>query len=252
VATSHRMRKVATRPPASGPQLETFDATSVKRMSDPPKLEDLPDAELVRLMLAGNKKAGEVLLRRYLRAVRRIFLLNVSDPSVVDDLTQDTMLSCFRRLSSLERPESFRAWLFGIAYNKLKEHYRKKKKAQDRLECEELSAYDVEGPDAPFQVLAARHDARMLVEALRQLPLHTQQLLLHFYWDKLKRTEIAEIFDIPIGTVGSRLSYARVQLRDRMDRLEGGSRSLRDTTRPLEKWMVEVRDALRDPPSDRS
>jgi RNA polymerase sigma-70 factor, ECF subfamily len=219
-------------------------------MRESGKLEDLDDAELVRLTLAGDNRAGGTLLRRHLRPVRRVFQINVSDPVVVDDLTQDTMLGCFRRLSSLERPESFGAWVVGIAYNKLREYYRKKKQAQDRydqdgFDCDDLSAYDVEGADAPFQAIVARHDARVLVEALRQLPLRAQQLLLHFYWDKLKRTEIAEILAIPVGTVGSRLSYARKQLRDRMDAMEGEGRALGDTTRPLEKWQIAVRDAIR-------
>jgi RNA polymerase sigma-70 factor, ECF subfamily len=213
-------------------------------MSDSGTLEGREDAELVRLTLAGDKRAGGTLLRRHLRPVRRIFQINVSDPAIVDDLTQETMLGCFRRLSSLERPESFGAWVVGIAYNKLRDHYRKKKQGQDRFDWGALSAHDVEGPDAPFQVIVARHDARVLVEALRQLPLRAQQLLLHFYWDRLKRTEIAEILEIPVGTVGSRLSYARKQLRERMEAIEREGRSLRDTTRPLEKWQVEVRDAL--------
>ena len=211
-------------------------------MSDSEKLEGLDDAELVRRTLAGDKQAGGVLLRRHQRSVRRIFQINVSDPDAVDDLTQDTMFSCFRNLSALERPASFRAWMLGTAYNKLKDYYRKKKQAQSRFDYDALSAYEVEGPDAPFQVIVARHDARMLVEALRQLPLHTQQLLLYFYWDKLKRTEIAEILGIPVGTVGGRLCSARKQLRDHIDVLELAHRPLHDTTRPLEKWQHEIRD----------
>lgn len=219
----------------------TFDKTRVKRMSDSEKLEGLEDAELVRRTLAGDKRAGGVLLQRHQRSARRIFQINVSDPDAVDDLTQDTMLTCFRNLSVLERPESFRAWMLGVAYNKLKDYYRKKKQAQSRIDFDALSACEVEGPDAPFRELVARQDARVLVEALRKLPLHTQQLLLHFYWDKLKRTEIAKALDIPVGTVGSRLSYARKQLRDHMDALEIAHRPLHDTTRPLEKWQRELR-----------
>ncbi|HLT37195.1 MAG TPA: RNA polymerase sigma factor [Enhygromyxa sp.] len=220
-------------------------------MSDSENYDDLDDAELVRRTLAGDRRAGSTLLRRYRPDVRRIFQLNLSDRDVIDDLTQDTMLGCFRGLSNLRNPESFRAWLLGIGHNKLKEHYRKKKQqpAHDPLDWDQHSACDVEGPDAPFQEIVSRHDARMLVEALRQLPLRTQQLLLHFYWDKLKRTEIAENLGIPVGTVGSRLNYARKQLQERMRALEGEGQSLHDTTRPIEKWQMQVRDALRDPDS---
>lgn len=214
-------------------------------MSESTKLEGLDDAELVRLTLAGDKRAGGVLFRRHFRAVRRIFQINVSDPAAVDDLTQETLLGCFRGLHGLERPESFRGWAVGIAYHKLHEYYRKKKQAEARFDCGELSAVDVEGPDAPFQEIVARHDARVLVAALRQLPLRSQQLLLHFYWDRIKRTEMAELLGIPVGTVGSRLSYARKLLRDRIEAFEKEVRPLHDTTRPLEKWLVEVRDAAK-------
>lgn len=214
-------------------------------MSDSTYHDNLDDGELVRRTLAGDKRAGEVLLRRHFNCVRRNFRLNVSDPATADDLTQETMMQGFRGLSTLERPERFRAWLSGIALNKLRDYYRGKHSARHREECvDALSAYDVEGPDAPFQVIADRHEARILVEALRQLPLRTQQLLLYSYWDKLKRTEIAEIFKIPVGTVGSRLSYARKQLHERYAALEFGGKPLRDTTRPLEKWQNEVREPV--------
>jgi RNA polymerase sigma-70 factor (ECF subfamily) len=214
-------------------------------MSDSTKLEDLDDAELVRRTLDGDKRAGGVLLRRHTRAVRTVFQLNVSDPDFVDDLTQETMLGCFRRLSTLECPASFRAWVVGIAYNKLREYYRKKKRSPDRLDSDELSAFEAEGPHAQFQVIVEKHEARKLVAALRQLPLRTQQLLLHFYWDRLKRTEIAKLLGIPVGTVGSRLSYARTQLHDRMTAQERERRPLHDTTRPVEKWQLEVRKAAK-------
>ena len=213
-------------------------------MSDSEKLEGLDDAELVRRTRAGDNRAGGVLLQRHQRSVRRVFQLNVSDLDAVDDLTQETMLTGFRNLSALERPESFRAWMLGVAYNKLKDYYRKKKLAHSRIDYDAVSACDIEGPDAPFQVIVARHDARALVEALRQLPLHTQQLLSYFYWDKLKRPEIAEILGIPVGTVGGRLSYARKQLRDRLDALEIAHRPLHDTTRPIEKWQLWLRGSV--------
>jgi RNA polymerase sigma-70 factor (ECF subfamily) len=200
-----------------------------------------PDAALVSRTLDGDKRAGEMLLRRHYRAVRRIFQINVSDPELVDDLTQETMLGCFRRLSTLENPAGFRAWVVGIAYNKLRDYYRQKKRVQERLDVGELSAFDVAGPDATFQVIANNQEARKLVAALRGLPLHTQQLLMHFYWDRLKRTEIAELLGIPVGTVGSRLNYARKQLLDRMTEQEREGRPLHDTTRPVEKWQSELR-----------
>ena len=90
-------------------------------------------------------------------------------------------------------------------------------------------------------MIVNNQEARKLVAALRGLPLHTQQLLLHFYWDRLKRTEIAELLGIPVGTVGSRLNYARKQLLDRMTEQEREGRPLHDTTRPVEKWQNELR-----------
>ncbi|HVI01887.1 MAG TPA: sigma factor [Enhygromyxa sp.] len=147
-------------------------------MSDSEKLEGLDDAELVRRTRAGDNRAGGVLLQRHQRSVRRVFQLNVSDLDAVDDLTQETMLTGFRNLSALERPESFRAWMLGVAYN------------------------------------------------------------------KLKRPEIAEILGIPVGTVGGRLSYARKQLRDRLDALEIAHRPLHDTTRPIEKWQLWLRGSV--------
>jgi RNA polymerase sigma-70 factor (ECF subfamily) len=175
------------------------------------------DAELVRRALAGDKRAESKLLQRHLVAVRKFFRRSVRDPFAVEDLTQETMLACLLRLRTIEHPECFGGWLIGIASNKLKDYYRESKRARRRPgRLDAPWAVAGEDADTPFCTVAAEHDKRMLAELLDQLPLPTKQLLLHFYWDELGRSEVGEILGIPPGTVGSRLCYARKQLRARL------------------------------------
>jgi len=119
------------------------------------------------------------------------------------DLASETFTRAFagRKRFDSRRGEP-RAWLFGIAHNLLRRHYRDEER---RLRA--LSRYDIAAMDEPG-------DEPRLAEALHSLAREERDTLLLFAWADLDYAEIAEALDIPIGTVRSRLHRARAHLRE--------------------------------------
>jgi RNA polymerase sigma-70 factor (ECF subfamily) len=133
---------------------------------------------------------------------------------LADDLAAQTFLVAFDRRASFDLSrESARPWLFGIAVNLMRRHLRDVRRG--------LSAYARTGVDPVldgFDGAEARADAaalrRPLAKALATLPKPELETLLLHAWAELSYAEIAETLAIPVGTVRSRISRARVRLRE--------------------------------------
>jgi RNA polymerase sigma-70 factor (ECF subfamily) len=206
-----------------------------------------PDAELVERSLRGDARASALLVKRHIRAVRRVFANKLREREAIEDLTQETLLGCFERLSTLARPESFRAWVLEIARHKLHSYFRANGRSRGRVErVDESREYPCERSDAVIRAIEARDAARTLAAALGHLPRHSQLLVFHHYWHERPRTEIAAALGIPVGTVGSRLWYARKQLGELIAALESDRGALADAGDSLERWQGELGEAGAD------
>lgn len=133
-----------------------------------------------------------------------------------DDLTAETFAIAYRRWGDLDPLRPVRPWLYGIAANLVRHHWRGERRM--------LRAYARTGVDPVIQTdetLLERLDAEArrpaLAEALAELgPLEREVLLLHA-WLELSDPEISEALSLPLGTVKSRLHRSRQHLRNRLD-----------------------------------
>ncbi|MEN9923838.1 MAG: hypothetical protein RIS09_1352 [Actinomycetota bacterium] len=143
------------------------------------------------------------------------------DPNSAEDLTQETFLKAYAAFDQFESGTNIKAWLFRIMQNTFISQYRKESKAPhqtsvDELEDWQLSALESTAtttlPSAEMQALRSMPDT-VIVEALKQLP---EEFRIPVYLadaEGFSYAEIAEILDIPMGTVMSRIHRARVRLR---------------------------------------
>ena len=136
----------------------------------------------------------------------------------------------------------FRSYLFSIAANILREHLRERYRGQ-RFDPEKSSVADVNLP-GPSTAMGARREQVLLLEALRRLPLDDQIVLELFYWEEMKSIEIAEVLDLPHGTVRSRLRLARERLRGHVDELARSPSELESTIGGLDRWAADLRRQL--------
>ncbi len=189
------------------------------------------DYELLAAWRGGDREAGQQLFARHFPAVSRFFKNKLD--SGVDDLIQDTFLACVESADSFEGRSSFRTWILAIARNKLYMHYRRKRGRQ----VDELaeSVADLGCETGSFgSWLAQAQEQRLLLAALRRLPLQTQTMLELYYWEELGGPDLALVLGLEYNTLRSRLARAREALKVQVERLAGDPSLAATTLRRLE------------------
>jgi len=194
------------------------------------------DVELLAAWQAGDRSAGDRLFVRHFPAVDRIFQNKVG-PDHIRDLVQRTFMVCFERPDSFRQATSFRAYLLGVAYNLLREHYRAVRRNHEDVDSR--SVLDLGA--GPSTLIGAREEQRLLLEALRSVSLEDQALLELYYWEDLTGPEIAAILGVPEDTARSRLRRARIRVGEALERLASSRALLESTVENLESWARSVR-----------
>lgn len=199
------------------------------------------DETLLETWRAGDRAAGEALLRRHFDALFGFFRGKLDDRAVVEDLVQRTMLAVFRGREGFRSDASFRTWLFAIARNELCGQLRRAQRNPEPVDFGEVSVAELSGA-GPNTVVGRLQHARLLLEALRRIPLDLQIAIELTYWEDLSATEVAAVLDVPPGTVKSRLRRAREALHEAMLALGSPSAAAHDTVENLDGWAARVRD----------
>ena len=182
------------------------------------------DTELLSAWRDGDRDAGDELLRRYFDAVCRFFRGKLGDD--VEDLIQRTFLDCVESRDRV-REDGFRAYLFTVARNRLFDHLRAAQRRPERVDISLRSVEDL--GTSPSTKLARTEHERLLIRALRSIPLDYQIALELAYWEQLSGREIAVVLGIAENTVRSRMSRARAALREQLEQL-AASPELSDST----------------------
>jgi len=175
-----------------------------------------PDTALVGRCLKGDEAAWEGLVRLHTRRVYAICYRFTGGADSANDLTQEVFLRVFRSLSSYS-PESgtFRVWLTRLTRNLLIDHYRKTRKEkvvdsiEDRLPQLEASAAGDARADSR---LASREASELLQVALEKLSPDLREAVILRDLEELEYREIADVLNVPEGTVKSRISRGRAEL----------------------------------------
>ncbi|MCB9718082.1 MAG: sigma-70 family RNA polymerase sigma factor [Myxococcales bacterium] len=195
------------------------------------------DAELLVAWRAGDEDSGRALLVRHFRPLTRFFRNKVDVG--VEDLIQRTMLVCLEHADRLRDASSFRAYLFTIARNELYRHLRRGRAELDLTLC---SIHDLQ-PSQGTQ-LVRREEQRILLAALRRLPLELQVTVELYYWESCTYPELAEILGVHRETIKSRLRRAKELLRERIAEIEGGAELSEASIEQLEDWARALRHHL--------
>ncbi len=173
------------------------------------------DAELVRLALSGSERASRELVRRYERPVFNLIVRMVRDSALAEDLSQETFIKVFSRLGQYDAGYKFARWILKIAHNTAIDHLRRPNPATSSLDDQENAATgqlaDAATP-SPFLVAERRELAAVLDAAIDRLRPEYRQVVVLRYQEELDYDEIADILDLPLGTVKSYLHRARLEM----------------------------------------
>lgn len=204
----------------------------------------MTDAELFLRWRDGDSEAGDELFGRHFKALFRFFRGKVRTGA--DDLVQETFLACVRGRDGIRSGSSFRAYMFVVARRLLGQQYARK---DDRVapDFNEMSLAALSpGPSA---IVAKQQEDRLILEGLRQLPLDYQICLELHEWEGLSGRELAEVLDVPEGTIRSRLRRGRIRLGEAVEQLAKSPALLRSTKTRLEDWASAIRELVDDPAS---
>ena len=150
----------------------------------------------------------EDLLRQHISILQRFILFRISHRYDAEDILQDTCAAAARNWDELKNPAAFKGWLLSIARNKCADYYRKKAK-QKEIPMEAL-------PEAcAARGLYGRKDETAVAETLDLLDRQEKQILYLYYFREWPQERIAQWMNIPVGTVKSRLHYAREHFREK-------------------------------------
>ena len=147
------------------------------------------------------------------------------NPADAEDLVQETMLRAYRAFDSFEAGTNLKAWLFRILTNAYINTYRKKQREPQKVSADEMDDFDLyqelKGHDPQYQqtpeniVLDSLVDSD-IIEAIEDLPEQFRMAVMLSDVEDFSYAEMAEIMDVPMGTVMSRLHRGRKALQKRL------------------------------------
>lgn len=201
-------------------------------------MSNMDDQSLVEAWRAGDRQAGEALFRRHFQSVTRFFRNKFS--AGIDDLVQQTFLALLEGRERLASGANVRSYLFGIAHNVMRANLRAlaKQRAFDPA-----SSAIVDLDPSPSTMVGQCQEQRLLLLALRRIPIEAQVTLELVYWEQLNAAEIAEILGVPHSTMRSRIQRARQLLQQAIEKLGESPALIVSTLGGLDDWALAVRKA---------
>lgn len=194
----------------------------------------LPDAELVKLAQAGDTRGFDELVRRYQDKVYRLCFKILRHEDDASEALQDAFLSAFRGLRNFKAESTFSTWLYRIATNASLMKYRKRRDGHVSLEQSQSNNENSETmqlPDwsqQPAQDLLDAETREVMAEGIQRLPEELRTVFVLRDVQDMSNAEVAEVLDLSVAAVKSRLHRARRSLRDWLDRYFRDRLSRRD------------------------
>lgn len=196
-------------------------------------MKTLQDDLLIRRAQAGDGEAFEQLLLAHQKQVYNLCYRMVQDPDDALDLSQETFLRVWRCLGQYQFASAFSTWLYRLCSNLCIDFLRRKKRRQtvpltfEDAEGEEQTLSVADPAPSPEEQVELTLTRETMAAAMAQLPPEHRLILQLRVVEQLPYEQIAQILDVQIGTVKSRLSRARSNLKKILERgnLSGGSSS---------------------------
>jgi RNA polymerase sigma-70 factor, ECF subfamily len=182
--------------------------------------DELSDADdSVARLRRGDLDALAAVMAQYQHRLYRFLLRLAQDPALADDLFQQTWIRVIERVGRYDSRRQFAPWLFSVARNLAIDTLRKRRLASlDAVEdggiapIERLAAVERD----PLEQLLEFERGAALAAALEGLPVIHREVLVLRFEEEMKLEEIAEVIDVPLSTVKSRLLRALESLRGRL------------------------------------
>ena len=180
----------------------------------------VPDDVLIRAALSGEEEAFRVLMERYKSRAFHVALGIAGDPDDALDVVQEAFVKAYYNLKEFRFGANFYTWFYRLLVNQAIDRWRKTSRSQavpldEKWLSEEVSPPDsVAYPRTPEELAENRQLSDAIARAIAGLPEYHRAVILLREVDGLAYEEIAKTLNCSVGTVMSRLHYARAKLKD--------------------------------------
>lgn len=187
-------------------------------MGNESEIKPVADEELMMAFVNGSESAFDELVNRYAPKITNFAYRQVAHFATAEEIAQDTFIAVFRKKHTYNPEYRFSSWLYKIAVNLCRMHFRKAKSLPATLSIEEsreegrssLDAVLVDGGESPAATLGRKDAERRLQEAVLSLPVKQRQVFTLSFYEEMSYDEIARLVGCSPGTVASR-KHAAVQ-----------------------------------------
>ena len=202
------------------------------------------DVQLIQRVLDGDDTAFSTLVKKYQRSVHALAWRKVGDFHIAEDITQETFLKAYQRLSTLKEPQSFASWLYVIAANCCKAWLRKKRLRTQALE----TASGAEVGKATYSGYVSAENARTTAEAQREvvkkllakLQESERTVITLYYLGGMNYEEISKFLGVSVAAIKNRLYRARNRLKKEEPMIREALENFQVTPNLTENIMQEV------------
>jgi RNA polymerase sigma-70 factor, ECF subfamily len=190
-------------------------------MPGTPDLRTLADEDLMQLLRRGDPRAFEAVYDRHSGAAFSLAYRMVGRGNVAEDVVQEAFLSIWRSGARYERARgSVRTWVLGIVHHRAIDQLRRSSVHDKRRASDEGIEERLESGERTDVEVARRDEAAAIRSAMEALPSEQSHVIELAYFGGFTHTEIAEILEMPVGTVKGRMRLGLAKLRDRLRLLE--------------------------------
>lgn len=183
----------------------------------------MSDGKLVEAYRNGDKNAWDTLCKRYTGKLFRFFVNKTGNREDAKDLAQETLIEAMVNLSTLQKPESFRGWLYPIAKGHLAKYFRDRYKGGihepiDDSVLETRAPYTAPRDQQPDNLVIAQEHLDIVHSMVDRLPKSEREVFqLKFADPEMPQKEIAKTLGISVDAVKTRWRRARKRLREQLE-----------------------------------
>ena len=202
------------------------------------------DVQLIQRVLDGDDTAFSALVRKYQRSVHALAWRKIGDFHIAEDITQDTFLKAYQKLSMLKEPQSFASWLYVITANHCKAWLRKKRTWIQSLE--DTGSAQLEKATYSGHIIAenermtAETQREVVKKLLAKLQESDRTVITLYYLGGMTYEEISNFLGVSVGAIKSRLHRARQRLKKEEPMIREALGNFQITPNLTENIMREV------------
>ena len=185
------------------------------------------DEAIVKRVQQGDVSAYNILVIKYQHKVAQIISKFVGNSADVNDVAQEAFIKAYKAINNFRGESSFYTWLYRIVVNAAKTYLESNSKRKNHIDVdsEEFQSIDAQGvltsKESPDKIIESQELQQVILSAMNELPEELRQAIMLREVEGMSYEDMADLLQIPIGTVRSRIFRARQFIEEKMSKFAG-------------------------------